>query len=69
MSRLDNQIFANLKGFSPSKAKNDGNDINYPLYPEHDLWTRFSENKKGLRYPINATHNNKEIGIFWLHIQ
>ncbi|MBU1568600.1 MAG: hypothetical protein KJ630_23605, partial [Proteobacteria bacterium] len=68
ISRLDNQIFVNLKGFSPSKVKNDGNDINYPLYPEHDLWTRFSENKKGLRYPINATYNNKEIGSFWLKI-
>lgn len=68
ISRLDNQIFANLKGFSPSKAKNDGNDINCPLYPEHDLWTRFSEDKKGLRYPINATYNNKEIGSFWIKI-
>ncbi len=69
ISRLDSQIFANLKGFSPSKAKNDGNDINYPLYPEHDLWVRFSEEKKGFRYPIYATYNNKEIGIFWLKIQ
>ncbi len=69
ISRLDSQIFANLKGFSPSKAKNDGNDINYPLYPEHDLWTRFSEDKKGLRYPVNATYNNKEIGNFWLKIE
>ncbi len=69
ISRLDNQIFANLKGFSPSKVKNDGNDINIPLYPEHDLRMRFSEEKKGLRYPIIATHNNKEIGSFWLKIQ
>jgi predicted deacylase len=68
-SRLDSQIFANLKGFSPSKAKNDGNDINYPLYPEHDLWARFSEDKKGFRYPINATYNNKEIGCFWINIK
>ncbi len=68
ISRLDNQIFANLKGFSPSKAKNDGNDINFPLYPEHDLWTRFSEDKKGVRYPISATFNNKEIGKFWLKV-
>lgn len=68
ISQLDNQIIANLKGFSPSKAKNDGNDINYPLYPQHDLWSRFSEDKKGLRYPINATYNNKEIGSFWLRL-
>ncbi len=68
ISRLDSQIFANLKGFSPSKTKNDGNDINYPLYPEHDLWARFSEGKQGLRYPVNATYNNSDIGIFWLKI-
>ncbi|MDK9708062.1 MAG: M14/M99 family metallopeptidase [Desulforhopalus sp.] len=68
ISKLDNQIMANLKGFSPSKAKNDGNDINYPLYPQHDLLSRFSEDKKGLRYPINATYNNKEIGSFWLKL-
>ncbi len=69
ISRLDSQIFANLKGFSPSKTKNDGNDINCPLYPAHDLWVRFSEGKKGIRYPINATYNNKEIGHFWLKIK
>ncbi|MFH0783794.1 MAG: M14/M99 family metallopeptidase [Pseudomonadota bacterium] len=69
ISRLDSQIYANLKGFSPSKTKNDGNDINFPFYPEHNLWTRFSEGKKGLRYPVIATYNNKEIGSFWLKIQ
>jgi len=69
ISRFDNQIFANVKGFSPSKLKNDGNDINFPFYPEHDLWTRFSENRKGIRYPVVATYNDKEIGNFWLKIQ
>lgn len=69
ISRLDNQIFANLKGFSPQENKNDGNDINFPLYPEHDLMSRFSENKKGVRYPIITTYNDKEIGTFWLKLQ
>lgn len=69
ISRLDNQIFANLKGFSPSKVKNEGNDINYPFYPEHNLWTRFSEDNKGFRYPVVATYREKEIGRFWLKIQ
>jgi predicted deacylase len=69
ISRLDRDIFANLKGFSPPKAKNDGNDINFPLYPNQDLWARFSENKKGIRYPITATYNSREIGKFWINIK
>lgn len=69
ISKLDSHIFANLKGFSPVETKNDGNDINFPLYPEHDLLTRFSENKKGLRYPVIATYDDKEIGSFWIKLQ
>ncbi len=55
ISKYDNEIFANLKGFAPPKSKNDGNDINFPVYPEQDLWRRYSEDKKGIRYPIHAT--------------
>lgn len=69
ISQFDGDIFANLKGFAPRKAKNDGNDINSPLYPQQDLWSRFSENKKGRRYPITATYKNREIGKFWLNIK
>lgn len=69
ISRLDSEIFANLKGFAPPKSVNDGNDINFPVYPEQDLWVRYSENKKGIRYPVQATHNDKKIGKFWIKIE
>lgn len=66
---LDNTVFANLKGFAPPKSKNDGNDINFAVYPEQDLWKRYSENKEGLRYPVYATHKDKKIGIFWIRLE
>lgn len=69
ISRLDRQILVNLKGFSPEKHRNIGNDINFPFSPERDLWQRFSEDKKGIRYPIEATFNNRVIGNFWLKVK
>lgn len=69
ISRFDNDIFANLKGFAPPKSKNDGNDINFPVYPQQDLWTRYSENKKGIRYPIHTTYNDDIIGVFWIRLK
>lgn len=69
ISLLDNQIFANLKGFAPPKNTNDGNDINYSVYPEQDLWVRYSENKAGVRYPIDTTYKDKEIGRFWIRLE
>ena len=68
ISRLDNDILVNLKGFAPPKAKNDGNDINYPIYPAQDLWVRYSEKKDGIRYPISITYKDREIGKFWIKI-
>mgnify|MGYP000846044390 CR=1 FL=1 len=68
ISRLDKKIAVNLKGFSPEKNQNLGNDINFPFLPEHDLWTRFSEDRKGQRYPIEATYGDREIGRFWLKL-
>lgn len=69
ISQLDSQIFANLRGFAPPKATNDGNDINFSVYPEQDLWKRYSENKAGIRYPIDTTYKDKEIGRFWIRLQ
>lgn len=69
ISRLDKDILANLKGFAPPKSKNDGNDINYPIYPSQDLWVRYSENKQGIRYPVNATYKDKKIGKFWIRLE
>jgi hypothetical protein len=66
--QLDNEIFINFKGFAPPKAVNDGNDLNFPIYTSQDLWPRYSENKKGKRYPVVATYNNKTIGKFWIEL-
>lgn len=66
---LDSTIFANLKGFAPPKLSNDGNDINFAVYPEQDLWKRYSEDKKGIRYPVYTTYNDKRIGTFWIRLE
>lgn len=66
---LDKSILANFKGFAPPKSKNDGNDINFAVYPEQDLWKRYSENKNGVRYPVNATYKDKNIGTFWIRLE
>lgn len=66
---VDNTIFANLKGFAPPKSNNDGNDLNFAVYPEQDLWKRYSEGKKGIRYPVYATYKDKRIGTFWIKVQ
>ncbi len=69
ISRLDNQILANLRGFAPPKATNDGNDFNYSIYPEQDLWVRYSEDKAGVRYPIDTTYKDMAIGRFWIRLK
>ena len=69
ISRLDKQILVNLKGFSPEKNQNIGNDVNFPFCPDHDLWERFSEDRKGIRYPIETTFNNRIVGKFWLKLK
>lgn len=68
ISRLDNDIMVNLKGFAPPKATNDGNDLNYPIYPSQDLWMRYSENREGIRYPVSTTYKDREVGKFWIKV-
>ncbi len=65
---LDNDIFVNVKGFAPPKSVNDGNDLNYPIYTGQDLWTRYSENKQGIRFPVEATYHDELIGKFWVEL-
>ena len=66
-SRLDRELKVNLKGFAPPKAQNDGNDLNFPVYPE-TLWKRYSENKAGKRFPVEITYNEQIIGTFWIRL-
>ncbi len=68
IAHLDSNVFLNFKGFAPPKSKNDGNDINYPIYTGQDLWKRYSEKKLGKRYPIEATYKDKQIGKFWVEL-
>jgi len=65
---LDSDVLINFKGFAPPKSVNDGNDLDYPIYTNQDLWARYSVNKKGKLYPVEATYNDKIIGEFWVEI-
>lgn len=69
ITQLDNEILINFKGFAPPKSKNDGNDLHFPIYTDHDLWVRYSVDNLGKRYPIEATYQDKKIGEFWVEIQ
>jgi len=67
IAKLDNNISVNLKGFAPPKV-NNGNDLLYPIYTDHDLMPRFSVHHQGKRYPIIAYYQQKTIGKFWLEL-
>lgn len=66
---LDDQVLLNFKGFAPPKAVNDGNDLQFPIYTGQDLWARYSENRQGKRYPVEATYKDKLIGKFWIELE
>lgn len=66
---LDSEIMVNFKGFSPPKAINDGNDLLFPISTSKDLLTRFSENKRGNRYQIEATYHGNHVGRFWIELR
>ena len=65
---LDSDVFINFKGFAPPTSTNEGNDLDYPIYTNQDLWARYSVNKKGKLYPVIATYNDKTIGEFWVEL-
>ncbi len=67
--RRDRDVVVNFKGFAPPKAVNDGNDLNFPIYTDQDLWKRYSVGRKGKRYPIVATYNDRQIGRFWVELR
>jgi len=66
--QLDSKVLINFKGFAPPKSVNDGNDLDFPIYTNQDLWPRYSVNKKGKLYPVVATYNDKTIGEFWVEL-
>ncbi|RJQ50455.1 MAG: hypothetical protein C4530_21650 [Desulfobacteraceae bacterium] len=67
-ARLDNEVALNFKGYTPPRAVNSGNDLNYPIYMGKDLLKRYSEKGKGRRYPVEATYQEELIGTFWIEI-
>ncbi len=66
--QLDSDVYINFKGFAPPKSINDGNDLDFPIYTNQDLWPRYSINKEGVLYPVVATYNNETIGEFWVEL-
>jgi len=65
---LDNDVIVNFKGFAPPKSVNDGNDLLFPIYPEHDLRVKYSEGRRGRRYPVVARYGDRIIGTFWIEL-
>jgi predicted deacylase len=65
---LDSKVIINFKGFAPPKSINDGNDLDYTIYTNQDLWPRYSVNRNGTIYPVVATYNDKTIGEFWVEL-
>lgn len=68
LAHVDNDVAVNFKGFTPPKQVNDGNDLHFPVYTDKDLLIRYSENKQGRRYPVEANYHDKIIGKFWVEI-
>ena len=66
---LDSEILVNFKGFTPPKAVNNGNDLHFPISTSKDILTRFSENKRGNRYQIEATYQGNNVGRFWIELR
>lgn len=69
ITRLDNDVIVNFKGFAPPKSVNDGNDLLFPIYTDQDLWRRYSVKKRGKRYPILATYKDIVVGEFWVELR
>jgi predicted deacylase len=68
IARYDRDVLVNFKGFAPPKMMNDGNDLHFPIYTDQDLLARFSEDREGKRYPVEAMYQDKNIGTFWVEL-
>lgn len=59
----------NFKGFVGNKQNNTGEDRGYVINTAKDLWKRYSLNKKGKKYQIIVTYNDKAIGKLFVDLQ
>ena len=62
-------IVVNFKGFVGHRNKNTGEDRGYLIHTDRDLMTRYSLNKKGMRYQVIAYLKDNEIGKFFIDLR
>ena len=55
-------MIVNFKGYVGNKSINTGEDRGYIINTSRDLWKNYSLNKKGLRYQVVVTYNEKNVG-------
>ncbi|MBW2644826.1 MAG: hypothetical protein JRE23_01360 [Deltaproteobacteria bacterium] len=62
-------IVVNFKGFIGNKRDNTGEDRGYLIHTDKDLMTRYSLNKKGLRYQVIVYLQDTEIGKLFVNLK
>ncbi len=62
-------IVVNFKGFVGNKRDNTGEDRGYLIHTDKDLMTRYSLNKKGMRYQVIVYLQDAEIGKLFVNLQ
>ncbi len=59
----------NFKGYVGNKQNNTGEDRGYVINTGKDLWKRYSLNKKGRKYQVVVTYNDKIIGKLFVDLR
>lgn len=59
----------NFKGYVGNKQNNTGEDRGYVINTGKDLWKRYSLNKKGKKYQVIVTYNDKIIGKLFVDLR
>ncbi|MDY6825016.1 MAG: M14/M99 family metallopeptidase [Thermodesulfobacteriota bacterium] len=61
-------LTVNFKGFVGDRANNTGEDRGYEIHTGRDLWERYSLDKKGRKYQVAVTRNDKTIGKLFVFL-
>ncbi len=59
----------NFKGYVGNKQNNTGEDRGYVINTGKDLWKRYSLNKKGRKYRVIVTYNDKIVGKLFVDLR
>ena len=59
----------NFKGYVGNKQNNTGEDRGYVINTGKDLWKRYSLDKKGKKYQVIVTYNDKAVGKLFVDLQ